>query len=253
MYGEPGYHFSANKECEFPYSRFAISTYTARYRWYIPVRQVTDTRTARYQAVPLEIDRRRPIEEEIDRWQSIEREIDRRQSIEEEKWKKKRKRKKKEGKKEYLARAPSSPACRRHPQVARGRFFSRARKRSVSPHGETDRGNSARLPIRGPPTTGRYRQNRPWVIDYGPRRSIEGEEGKKKKRKRRKKKKRGRRKKYLALSSLARCRRFRVARASSPLVGRSQAVTAVARRQFFSRAGRKIEATSPFSFTFLIY
>ncbi|RZS21671.1 hypothetical protein BHM03_00054341, partial [Ensete ventricosum] len=53
--------------------------------------------------------RRRPIEEEIDR----------RQSIEEEKGKKKRKRKKKEeGKKEYLARAPSSPACRRRLWVA---------------------------------------------------------------------------------------------------------------------------------------
>ncbi|RWW22354.1 hypothetical protein GW17_00013457 [Ensete ventricosum] len=78
----------------------------------------------------------------------------RRRSIEEEKWKKKRKRKKKrkEGKQEYLARLPSlpagrlrvvvargSPARRRRPRVARGRFFSRARSRSVSPRGETDR------------------------------------------------------------------------------------------------------------------
>ncbi|RWW35642.1 hypothetical protein BHE74_00059406, partial [Ensete ventricosum] len=47
----------------------------------------------------------------------FEREIDRRRSIEEEKGKKKRKRKKKE-KKEYLARAPSLPACRRRPRVA---------------------------------------------------------------------------------------------------------------------------------------
>ncbi|RZR99163.1 hypothetical protein BHM03_00028663 [Ensete ventricosum] len=54
--------------------------------------------------------RRRPIEEEIDR----------RRSIEEEKGKKKRKRKKEkeEGKKEYLARAPSLPACCRRPRVA---------------------------------------------------------------------------------------------------------------------------------------
>ncbi|RRT52093.1 hypothetical protein B296_00034324, partial [Ensete ventricosum] len=53
------------------------------------------------------------------------------------------KEKKKEGKKEYLARAPSSPACRCRPQVARSRdrFFSHARRRSVSPCRETDRGN----------------------------------------------------------------------------------------------------------------
>ncbi|RWV99524.1 hypothetical protein GW17_00037563 [Ensete ventricosum] len=43
----------------------------------------------------------------------------------------------------YLARVPSSPACRRRPQVARGhgRFFFRARRRSVSPRGEKDRGD----------------------------------------------------------------------------------------------------------------
>ncbi|RWW16853.1 hypothetical protein GW17_00019243 [Ensete ventricosum] len=114
------------------------------------VRQVTDTRTARYWAVLSKIDRRRRfrhwrlIEEEINRRRSIEREIDRRWSIEEEKGKKKRKRKKKEeGKKEYLARAPSSPACRRRSWVAHGRsrFFSRARRRSVSPRGEKDRGD----------------------------------------------------------------------------------------------------------------
>ncbi|RZR79440.1 hypothetical protein BHM03_00005163 [Ensete ventricosum] len=99
----------------------------------------------------------------------IEVEIDRRRSIEEEKGKKKRKRKEKEeGKKEYLARLPS-PARRRRPQVActpsspravfasgspvrccrpqvarshgRDRFFSRARRRSVSPCEETDRGD----------------------------------------------------------------------------------------------------------------
>ncbi|RWW79839.1 hypothetical protein BHE74_00011857 [Ensete ventricosum] len=41
--------------------------------------------------------------------------------------------------------ASSSPACRRRPRVARGRdrgrFFSRARRRSVSPREETDRGD----------------------------------------------------------------------------------------------------------------
>ncbi|RWW37576.1 hypothetical protein BHE74_00057293, partial [Ensete ventricosum] len=68
--------------------------------------------------------------------------------------------KKKEGKKKYLARALSSPACRCRPRVAyvssspaghlrvvvardRGRFFSRARRRSIFPRGETDRGDVA--------------------------------------------------------------------------------------------------------------
>ncbi|RWW28589.1 hypothetical protein GW17_00006925, partial [Ensete ventricosum] len=83
-------------------TRFIILTCTARYGRYIPVRQVTGTRTARYWAVLSKIDFRQPIEEEIDR----------RRSIEEEKGKKKRKRKKKEeGKKKYLARSPSSPAA----------------------------------------------------------------------------------------------------------------------------------------------
>ncbi|RWV96110.1 hypothetical protein GW17_00041204, partial [Ensete ventricosum] len=70
---------------------------------------VIGTRTTRYRVVPLKINCR----------QSIEREIDRRRSIKEEKGKKKRKRRKKEvEKKEYLARAPSSPACRHRPRVA---------------------------------------------------------------------------------------------------------------------------------------
>ncbi|RRT40705.1 hypothetical protein B296_00058330 [Ensete ventricosum] len=57
---------------------------------------------------------------------------------------------------------------------------------------------SARLSVCRPLATGRYRQNRPSTIDFGCRRSIEGEidgrrsikgeKGKKKKRKRRKKK-----------------------------------------------------------------
>ncbi|RWW02889.1 hypothetical protein GW17_00033998 [Ensete ventricosum] len=38
--------------------RFAISTYIARYGWYIPVRQVVGTRTACYRVVPSKIDRR---------------------------------------------------------------------------------------------------------------------------------------------------------------------------------------------------
>ncbi|RWW37741.1 hypothetical protein BHE74_00057107, partial [Ensete ventricosum] len=98
------------------YVRFAISTYTVRYGWYIPVRQVIGTRTARYRVVLSKIGRRRLILKEIDC----------RRSIEEEKGKKKRKRKKKEeGKKEYLAsavlaRLPSSPAGRLRAVAARG-------------------------------------------------------------------------------------------------------------------------------------
>ncbi|RWW87433.1 hypothetical protein BHE74_00003747 [Ensete ventricosum] len=90
----------------------------------------------------------RPIEEEIDRRRSIKREIDRRQSIEEEKGKKKRKRikKKKRGRKNTsLARRPRPPAVASRGRLcvvaARDRFFSYTRRRSVSPHGETDRGD----------------------------------------------------------------------------------------------------------------
>ncbi|RWW59179.1 hypothetical protein BHE74_00033901, partial [Ensete ventricosum] len=81
-----------------PRPKFAISTFTAQYGWYIPVRQVADTRTARYRAVPPKIDHRRSIEGEIERQRSIERE----------KGKKKKKREEKEeknkrGEKEYLS------------------------------------------------------------------------------------------------------------------------------------------------------
>ncbi|RZS29289.1 hypothetical protein BHM03_00063005 [Ensete ventricosum] len=105
------------------YPRFAISTYTARYGRYVPIRQVTSTRTARYRAVPSKIDRRRSIEEE-------------------------------KGKKR--GRKNTSPARRPRPPVVaargrlravaargHGRFFSRTRRRSVSPRGETDRGDVA--------------------------------------------------------------------------------------------------------------
>ncbi|RWV88738.1 hypothetical protein GW17_00049154 [Ensete ventricosum] len=110
-------------------SRFAISTCTARYGRYIPVRQVTGTRTARYRAVPSKINRRQPILKEIDR----------RRSIEEEKGKKKRKSKKKRRGEERIPRQrrPRPPAV-----AARGCFFSRTRRRSVSPREETDRGDS---------------------------------------------------------------------------------------------------------------
>ncbi|RZS14788.1 hypothetical protein BHM03_00046526, partial [Ensete ventricosum] len=98
---------------------------------------------------------------------------------------------------------------------------------------------SAKLPVRGPPAIGRYRQNRPSVVDFGHWRpiegeidrrwSIEGEKGKKKKRKRRKKKKRRRR---IPCAVLAR----------TPLPPVSRRHSQVARGRFFSHAGRKIEA-----------
>ncbi|RWW08531.1 hypothetical protein GW17_00028018 [Ensete ventricosum] len=79
----------------------------------------------------------------IDRRRSIEGEIGRRRSIEGKKGKKKKKRKRrKEGRrKKYLT--PSLPADRPWAvaALARTRFFSRARRRNVSPCGEKDRGD----------------------------------------------------------------------------------------------------------------
>ncbi|RRT46709.1 hypothetical protein B296_00053621, partial [Ensete ventricosum] len=108
--------------------------------WYYRLcTKVAGTWTTRYRAVPSKIDRRR----------SIEGEIDRRQSIEGEKGKKKkRKRRKKEKRSTYFP-APSLPARRRCPRVARapsplagrGRFLSRARRQNVSPRGEKGRGD----------------------------------------------------------------------------------------------------------------
>ncbi|RZS05857.1 hypothetical protein BHM03_00036414 [Ensete ventricosum] len=113
--------------------RFAISTCTARYWRYIPVHQVAGTWTARYPTVPPKIDRQqyRSIGGEIDRWWSIDGE---------KRKKKKRKRRKKEKRSTYFptrvanARAPL-------PIVGRGRFFSRMRRRNVSPRGEKGRGD----------------------------------------------------------------------------------------------------------------
>ncbi|RWV95866.1 hypothetical protein GW17_00041465 [Ensete ventricosum] len=102
-----------------PAARFAISTYTARYGRYIPIRQVTGTQTARYRVVPPKIDRRRLIEEEIDHQRSIK----------EEKGKKKRKRgKTEEEKKEYLVRAPSPPAAVFLPREETERLPTRGEK-----------------------------------------------------------------------------------------------------------------------------
>ncbi|RWW03255.1 hypothetical protein GW17_00033600 [Ensete ventricosum] len=67
-------------------ARFAISTFTARYGRYIPVRQVVGTWTARYRAILPKIDQQRSIKVEIG-------------SIEGEKGKKKKRKRKKEEKK----------------------------------------------------------------------------------------------------------------------------------------------------------
>ncbi|RWV95701.1 hypothetical protein GW17_00041652 [Ensete ventricosum] len=118
--------------------RFAISTCTAWYGRYIPVRQVAGTWTVRYWMVLPKIDRRWSIlvigdrlKGEIDRQRSIEGEIDHRRLIEREKGKKKRKSRKKEKKRGRIpsARAPLPPARRRGPAVL---FLSR---------GEKDRGD----------------------------------------------------------------------------------------------------------------
>ncbi|RZR83449.1 hypothetical protein BHM03_00010053 [Ensete ventricosum] len=117
---------------------------------------VAGMRTARYQAIPPKINRRRPIEGEIDRRRSIEGEKGK---------KKKRKRRKKEKRSTYFP-APSSSAHRRCPRVAsacassppagRGRFFSRARRWIVSLRGEKGRGDVASTFLR-PVRTVRYR------------------------------------------------------------------------------------------------
>ncbi|RZR90455.1 hypothetical protein BHM03_00018341 [Ensete ventricosum] len=76
----------------------------------------------------------------IDRRRLIEREIDRRRSIEGEKWKKKKRKRRKMKKRRrrkkktsfprtVLARTPSPPAGRSCAVVARGRFFSRVRRK----------------------------------------------------------------------------------------------------------------------------
>ncbi|RZR84375.1 hypothetical protein BHM03_00011204 [Ensete ventricosum] len=97
--------------------RFAISTCTARYERYIPVRQFTGTRTARYWAVPSKIDRRRPIEEEIDRRRLREK------SIVGGRLRKKKGRRRGKEKKKKRGRKNTSPARRPRPLAvaARGR------------------------------------------------------------------------------------------------------------------------------------
>ncbi|RWW59589.1 hypothetical protein BHE74_00033463, partial [Ensete ventricosum] len=120
--------------------RFAISTFTARYGWYIPVRQVAGMRTARYRAVPSKIDRRRSIsivggrlKGEIDCRRSIEGEISRWRSIEREKGKKKKKRKKKKRKEKRRRKNTYRP---------RAVLAARGLRALFLPCGEKDQGDS---------------------------------------------------------------------------------------------------------------
>ncbi|RWW42438.1 hypothetical protein BHE74_00052018, partial [Ensete ventricosum] len=84
----------------------------ARTAWYVPVRQLTSTRTGRYHY--------RPIKGEIDcRW-----------SIEEEKGKRKKKKKRKRRKKKKRRRN-TSPAGRLRALATRGRLFSRRGERDL--------------------------------------------------------------------------------------------------------------------------
>ncbi|RRT44597.1 hypothetical protein B296_00030028, partial [Ensete ventricosum] len=67
--------------------------------------------------------------------------FDRQRSIEGEKRKKKKKKRKRRKKKKEVPLSPRSPRLRTVAALARGRFFSRARRWNVSLHGEKDRGD----------------------------------------------------------------------------------------------------------------
>ncbi|RWW31275.1 hypothetical protein GW17_00004104 [Ensete ventricosum] len=134
---------------------------------------VTGTRTARYRTVPPKIDRRRSIstvdgrlkkkstvdsrlrekstvDSRLREKSTVDGRLREKSTVDIRLRKKKGRRrgkeeKKEEDKKEYLAHVLSSPAGRPRAVVARGSlapaaaFFSRARRRSVSPHGEKNR------------------------------------------------------------------------------------------------------------------
>ncbi|RRT65321.1 hypothetical protein B296_00030780 [Ensete ventricosum] len=114
-------------------ARFAISICTTRYGRYIPVRQVTSTRTARYWSVPQKIDRRRPIEGEIDHRQSIEGEKGKKKKKRERRKKKKRK-EKKDIPSIVLARGSLVCHCRPRPL-----FLPREKMKRLPARGERSR------------------------------------------------------------------------------------------------------------------
>ncbi|RWV97051.1 hypothetical protein GW17_00040188 [Ensete ventricosum] len=161
--------------------RFTISTCTARYGRYIPVRQVPGTRIARYRVVPSKIDRWRSISViggRLKKKSIVDDRLREKSTVNGRLRKKKgrrREKKKEEGKKEYLARASSSLTCRRrprsparrsHPRVAYGRgpFFSRARRREYLPA----RGDRSRRPPHSNPRrrASKWRSHEPrrWAL-----------------------------------------------------------------------------------------
>ncbi|RWW12340.1 hypothetical protein GW17_00023998 [Ensete ventricosum] len=155
--------------------RFAISTYTARYGQYIPVRQVTDTRTARNRAVPPKIDHRRSIS-------TVDGRLKKKSIIGGRLRKKKGRRGKEEKKKR---RKNTSPAHRPRPHAVAARgspaataAFSLAQGDRASPHaGRKIEATSPPLPgdtinwgCFHPVTT----RNRPVTFDFDHRQPISG-------------------------------------------------------------------------------
>ncbi|RWV87404.1 hypothetical protein GW17_00050597, partial [Ensete ventricosum] len=137
----PPVEVPAAAKWKFRRTRFAISTFTAWYGWYIPVCQVAGTRTACYRAVPPKIDCRRSIEGEIG-------------SIKEEKGKKRRGKEKKEEKKR-TKRLSSLAHCRR----PRLRFAVARARRCPHPCKETEH-----LPARGERSRQRHRGDVNWIL-----------------------------------------------------------------------------------------
>ncbi|RZS24236.1 hypothetical protein BHM03_00057286 [Ensete ventricosum] len=97
--------------------------------WGMSLVLVTGTRTARYRAVPSKIDHRRSIS-------AVGGRLKKKSTVDGRLRKKKGRRIGKEKKKKRGIKN-TSPTCRRRPRVARSRFFSRSRRWSVSPRGET--------------------------------------------------------------------------------------------------------------------
>ncbi|RWW57635.1 hypothetical protein BHE74_00035555 [Ensete ventricosum] len=142
-----------NDKCFMLSARFAISTCTARYGRYISVRQVTGTRTPatgrfrqkstvggrlkKKSTVGGRLKKKSTVGGRLKKKSTVVGRL-REKSIVDGRLRKKKGRrrgkekKKEEGKKEYLALAPSSPTCHRLRAVAaRGRFFSPAGRRSL--------------------------------------------------------------------------------------------------------------------------
>ncbi|RRT46545.1 hypothetical protein B296_00054368, partial [Ensete ventricosum] len=98
---------------------------------------------SRFRSSAIDFNGQQLIEGEINRQRWIKGEKGKKKKKKEEKKKEEEEGKKKEVPRAVLARTPSQPAGRLRAvaSLARGRFFSRARGRSVSPSGEKDRGN----------------------------------------------------------------------------------------------------------------